>query len=99
VAGVAAPGPFLRALGVDADRQPASPYLLRLFAVRNAFLAAHLCAAPPAAVPSQAWVDLADAAAAALALRRGQLTARRAALAVPAGVVAAALAVAAGRNR
>lgn len=93
VAGVAAPGPFLRLLGVDASRQPASPYLVRLFAVRNAFLAAHLLSAAPGAVRSQAWVDLADAAAAAVALRRGQLTARRAALAVPAGLVAAGLAV------
>lgn len=96
--GLAAPGPFLRVLGVDPRCQPAGPYLVRLFAIRNAFLGVQLLTAPPAVARAQAWIDLGDAAAAAVALRRGQLPARRAALAVPTGVAAAALAASAGRR-
>jgi hypothetical protein len=79
---LAAPKATGRLFGIDAEQNPAAPYLARLFGVRDGWLAAEVLAADG---PDQqrllrrgAWVDATDVASAVAAGAGRQLPARSA---------------------
>ena len=87
-----APRVTARLFGVDPVANPASPYLLRLFGTRDAWLAVEVLSAesPEALLASHVAIDVADTGAALMALGGGHLPKRAA---VSAGVVAAVASV------
>lgn len=86
-----------RAFGIEPDRNPAAPYIGRLFGVRAVLMAVSLAASTGAERERQlragVAVDLVDALAAVAALRTGGLDARAGAAAFAAAVTEAALGV------
>jgi hypothetical protein len=94
-----APRLSARLFGIDPDEQPAVSYLARLFGGRNAVLALGLTRLeavgnPAAFVTINVVVDLADAAAAAAAGRKGELSRRSTATLVAPALLAAGLGLA-----
>lgn len=97
VGGMVAPAFGARLFGMEPQRNPALPYFMRLFAVRDAALGAGLLLADPR--DRGRWVDLgiasdvSDVGAALAAGRRGQLAKGSARMAAAAALVAVGLGV------
>ena len=96
VSTLAAPRLSGRVFGIDTRRQPAAPYLARLFGIRNAVLALGLARLdavrdPRTLLALNVGVDLADAASGLSAGRRGELSRRTTAHVVAIALTAAGL--------
>jgi hypothetical protein len=91
-----------RLFGLDPDANPQSPYLARLFGVRDVALGVGL--ATTSGDQRKQWLqigiacDLADAAAGVLAGRRGELPKRATVLVTSTALMAAAMGLAASRG-
>jgi hypothetical protein len=81
---LAAPKATGKLFGIDADANPAAPYLARLFGVRDGWLAVEVMATDGAEqqrlLRRGAWVDATDVASAVIAGAGKQLPARAAVL-------------------
>ena len=99
---LAAPKLTGRLFGIDAEANPAAPYLARLFGVRDGWLAVEVLAADreqgKRLLRRGVWIDATDVLSAIAAGARKQLPAGAAVMVGGTAALAAALGVVAGRD-